>query len=232
MKHEFAKLLVMVIFSSQFIVEPKRGGPNESYPEYQVDLFSCTATANAAVMTGWSLNSNQVLIGDHNPAPSDDLQNLQRNSTIWTHGGFVLGCLHATCTCHEPQYEVGSSISGSHHTHMSYRLISHPPVPTSEPGSREPTWSAREWLKAPSLASIPHCYIPSQLFAISHFLVDPGATNYLVPICGWGMAHALCVYLNDTAIGRHPCVATINLIQLGCDAPAGRQKKPCRPFNL
>jgi hypothetical protein len=30
------------------------------------------------------------------------------------------GCLHAKCTRHEPQYEAGSSISGTRHTHMPY----------------------------------------------------------------------------------------------------------------
>jgi hypothetical protein len=144
------------------------------------------------------------------------------------------GCLHAKCTRYEPQYEVGSSRSGSRHTHMPYRPIPHPIDPTSDLGSRVQENQLGQLVSESPLPSSSTflLYTPAQLLAISHLLVDLGATNYLVPICGWRRngARAVCVSENDTAIGR-PCVAMINPIQPRCGAP-GHQRRPCRPLNL
>jgi hypothetical protein len=118
-----------------FLVEPQRGGPDEGYPEYQLDLFSCTSTANLAAMTEWPLNSKPVLIAVRQTclirSRSNFTEKLHHIDPRWP----CAGCLHAKCTQHEPQYEVGSPRSGSRHTHMPCRLIPHPIDPTSDPGS-------------------------------------------------------------------------------------------------
>jgi hypothetical protein len=93
-------------------------------------------------------------------------------------------------------YEFASPISGTRHTHMPYRLIS--PRGFSIPQIRHQTRVQENQLgqlvsenPLPSYSTF--LYTPAQNLAISHLLVDLGATNYLVTIYGrrYEITHAV-----------------------------------------